>query len=226
MQRELTKKEKFLQGLSSALYAYRYILIGILAAITIFVITWFIVSEVQKKRLESSTVLAEIAQSKFDSWISEEDEENAQAMAEDLLSDIARIIDLYPRLYAAQRSLLIQGQYFYETEQWTQAAASFELIAERFPASYLAPSALINAAVAYEELADISSAMELYKRILDEYETRSYEIPHVLFSLGRLSEKSTEEEEALTYYNRIVDGYPGSSWTNLARDRIIYLNID
>ncbi|MAG14191.1 MAG: hypothetical protein CMN78_06305 [Spirochaetales bacterium] len=226
MQRELTNKEKFLQGLSSAVHRFRFVLLGILGAITVFVITWFIVAAVQENRLESSTVLAELAQDKFDAWFAEEDEELSKGLAEELFADIDRIIDLYPKLYAAQRAEFIRGRYFFEIEQWEAAAESFERMANTFPKSYLAPPALVNAAVAYEETDDFQRAKGMYNRVLSEYPERSSEIPHILFSLGRLSESADTKENALSFYNRIVDEFPTSGWTNLARDRIIYLNID
>jgi outer membrane protein assembly factor BamD (BamD/ComL family) len=44
-----------------------------------------------------------------------------------------------------------------------------------------------------------------------------------LFTQGRLNEELENHEVAADAYNRLVDEHPQSSWTNLARNRIIAL---
>ena len=226
MQRETSGSEKILQRLSSAIYNLRYILISVLGAIAIVAIVWAIVTGVTGKRTESSTVLVERAEQKFEAWIDEEDEEAAATIAEELQIELARVISEYPRLYAAQRAYHVLGSFLFRTENWLPAAESFLELADRFPKSYLAPVSIINAAIAYEEAGNLQKAVEAYLRVTNEYASKSPEVARVLFSLGRISEALGSPEEAIDYYNRLVDEYTSSSWTNLARDRIIYLNLD
>ena len=77
-----------------------------------------------------------------------------------------------------------------------------------------------------EEGGDYAKAIQTYVQIVELYNDVSPEIAHVFFSLGRLNETHGTKEAAIEYYNRIVDEYPSSGWTNLAQDRIIYLNLD
>ena len=227
MQREPSGSEKFLQKLSSSIYNLRYILIAVLGTLAVVVITWAIVSEVTANRTETSTILVEKAEEKFQNWIDEEDEELITRLADELLVDLDRILDDYPKRYAAQRALYLKGNFYFRTENWEQAAQAFLEITDRFASSYLAPVAAINAAVSYEEAENYQQAITVYLRIVEDFADTSPEIPRVLFSLGRLTETTGgTKEEALEFYNRLIDEHVSSSWTNLARDRIIYLNID
>ena len=47
--------------------------------------------------------------------------------------------------------------------------------------------------------------------------------PRAYFSLGRALETLGKPDEAVTAYNAGIDRFPDSNWTNLGRDRIIYL---
>ncbi len=226
MQREPSGSENFLQRLSATVYTLRYVLIGVLIALVVLIITWAIFIAIRSNRIESSTVLVEIAQDKLDAWVDAEDDENKTAIANDLQKALLTVIDTYPRLYAAQRAYQIQGSLFFRTNQWDLAAQSFLDLADAFPKSYLAPISIVNAAVSYEEAEKFGLALETYRRVLDEFASVSPEIPRVLFSLGRLSESVGTKQQALEYYTRLADEYASSSWTNLARDRIIYLNLD
>jgi tetratricopeptide (TPR) repeat protein len=226
MQQQPSGTATFLHRLTSIVHSLRYILLGVLGALVVLIITWAIVIEVRSNRTESATVLAERAQERLDEWIDEEDEEKKAIIAEELQGTLLSIIDTYPRLYATQRAYHIQGSFLFRSEQWEVAANSFLALAEQFPKSYLAPISIVNAAVSYEEAEQYVRALETYRRIIDEFAEVSPEIPRVLFSLGRLSETVGTTQQALEYYTRLVDEYSTSSWTNLARDRIIYLNLD
>jgi TolA-binding protein len=226
MQREPSGKEKVLQRLSATIHKLRYILIAVLGALAILVVTWIIVGEVRSNRIESSTVLVEMAEEKFESWIGEEDEETATKLAEEIIDELTRVVDDYPRLYAGQRALHLLGSFYFRSANWPLSADSFLKLADKFPDSYLAPISRINAAVAMEESGDYAKAIQTYVQVLDLYQDISPEIARVLFSLGRLNETQGTKEAALEYYNRIVDEHPSSGWTNLAQDRIIYLNLD
>ena len=222
---EVTTKERILRRLTAILHQNRIWLGGLVVALLAFVAIYSIAMEVQRKRIESATVLAERAQELFSTWSAEEEEESRKQMGEQLLEDLARIIEDYPRTYATQRAFFVRGSLYFRTEDWDLSAADFASVAERFPGSYLAPVALVNAGVAMEEKEAYMDAIAFYLRVLDEYPTRYPGIPAVLFDIGRLSETTGDLLNAQAYYERIVDEYPSSGWTSLARNRIIYLGI-
>jgi tetratricopeptide (TPR) repeat protein len=226
-QQKTSAKENFMQKLSTAIYNLRYILISILAVFVIVVITWAVIAKVTGDRIETSTILVEKAEELFNNWVDEEDEEAASNAAEDLIISLDRILEDYPKLYASQRALYIKGSFHFRSENWEQAGETFLDLANRFSDSYLAPIAGINAAASYEEAENFQEAISAYTMIIEDFIDVSPEIPRVFFALGRLAESAGDDnEKALEYYNQLVENYPSSSWTNLARDRIIYLKID
>ena len=221
---EPTTKQVFLNRLSEFLIHNRVWLLGLLISLAAFVGIYAIVTEVRKNRIESSTILVENVQELVSEWRGEEDEEIAGELAEQMFANIETIITDYPNLYAGLRALFLRGSLYYDLEEFELAAEDFAEVAERFSKSYLAPVALVNAAVAMEEDDSPQIALRYYNQVLEEYSDVYPGIAAVLFDLGRISEGLDNVEDAMLYYNQIVDEYTSSSWTNLARNRIIHLN--
>ena len=72
---------------------------------------------------------------------------------------------------------------------------------------------------------DRELALDILNRLVEQYDAESAEIPRALFSIGRINEGLDNIVDAAESYNRLIDDYPASSWTNLARDRIITLTV-
>jgi len=170
-------------------------------------------------------LLAEELEELFSQWQQLTDEDPAKAETETRILSLGdEIISKYPKKYAAQRAYLIKGDLFFEKGQWSPSKEAYLTLSEKFPKSYLAPVALMNASAALEELEEYEEAASLYKKVSDYSSDFHPDIPRALFSLGRISETLGNQEEALSAYNLCIDRFPSSSWTKLARDRIIYLN--
>ena len=223
--KELSPKEKFLQQISNFLQKNRIILLILLIVIVAFIIVFAIVSAVAENRTDRSTIIVERVQESFDQWNIETDEQVKSALEEEIVTELEYILDTYPRTYAGQRGLFILGNLHFAKEEWQPAVENYSLLAERFADSYLAPVSLINAAVAHEESGDIESAITVYEGIVEAYQETFPQTPYVLFTLGRLYETSNDLETARLKYNQIIDDFSASSWTNLARNRIISLNV-
>lgn len=223
--KELTPKEKFLHNITNFIQTNRIFLLVLLGVIIAFIIVFAIISEISKSTTEESTILVEQVQQSFDQWSTETEEVEKQAIEEEILSEIDFILDKYPKKYAGQRALFIRGNLYFAKEEWNGAAESYALLAERFSKSYLAPVALINSAVAHEESGNVDEAIVVYESVLSKYRDVSPQTPYVLFTLGRLYESLDDSETARERYNEIINDFSTSSWTNLARNRIISLNV-
>ena len=210
------------EALSEGLKRARIPLIVIVAVGIAFVIGYTIYSEVNTKRTEKATALAEAVQTDFSNWKSESNTQKKQQLAKTINTQIDNILKHYPRTYAAQRALFVRADLAYDDKNWKTAISSYEELASRFPNSYLAPLSLVNAAAAAEEAGNPKKAIELDKQVLN-FKGLVPEIPGTIFALGRLYEGQGNTKEADVYYNMLVNSYPSSGWTNLARDRIIFL---
>ena len=221
--KELTTKQKFLKRFSDFLQRFKTIAIIILSVIVAFIIGFAVVSEVNKSIEEKSTSMTEQIQKDFDSRTNSADEDRKDSLESSILEQVEAVLEKYPKKYAGQRALFIRGNLYFGREEWDSAHDDYILLAERFPGSYLAPVALINGAVAMEESDQPEKALEIYQSILETYRKNTPEIPRILFSVGRIQELLGAKEAALDTYNDLLDNFSSSSWTNLSRNRIIYL---
>lgn len=215
-------RHRIASALSTGLQRARTPLIIVLAVGVAFIIGYTIWSEVSSKRIQKATALAEKVQTEFSNWQSESNAKKKAEIEKQMTTNIDTILKVYPGTYAAQRALFIQADLAYHKKEWKKAESSYEQLANKFPQSYLAAISLANAAAAAENNGDPKKAIELDKRILT-YKGLAPEVPGTIFELGRLYEGQGDLKEAQTYYKKLVDSYPSSGWTNLARDRIIYL---
>lgn len=150
-------------------------------------------------------------------------EEDKSALKDELLSLTEAVKADYNGLYAHMRALRAEAELHAQAEEWTMASESYLAIADNFSESYIAGVALLNAATMQEEAGDPSNAVEILNRMVEEYKDVSADIPEALFNLGRLTEGLGDSAKAQEYYNRISEEYSSSSWTNLAKSRIIAL---
>jgi tetratricopeptide (TPR) repeat protein len=217
-------KPTVLDKLSNFLSRHRTTLIAFVIVIAVAVVALFVVLQITTNRTEQSLVLVEDLQSQYGEWLRLEPGERTSAF-ESLVSDITELADTYPRTYAAQRAIYIHARALSELERWAEASEQYLDLADRFPEVYLAPISLTQAAVATENANEPELALDILHRLLDEYDSESGEIPRALFSIGRINEGLDNIAEAAESYNRLIDDYPASSWTNLARDRIISLSV-
>jgi tetratricopeptide (TPR) repeat protein len=222
---ETPLRHRIAAALSAGLERARIPLIVIVAVGVLFIVGYTIYSQVHSKHVEKATTLAESIQTEYSNWQSASDTKKQAEIEKQINTQIDTILKDYPGTYAAQRALFVRADLAYEKKDWKNAESTYEQLATKYPDSYLAAVSLVNAAASAEENGDPKKAIELNKRVL-ELKGLVPEIPRAIFSLGRLYEGQGDFKQADTYYNKLVDSYPSSGWTNLARDRIIYLAAD
>jgi tetratricopeptide (TPR) repeat protein len=190
----------------------------LLIAVVVFAI---IDTNIQKKNDLYSDSIVEL-QDDYQDW-AVADEENKENLESAFLEKTGNFIDSEKGTIVADKALFLRGQFYLQKEEWTSAAEDFLTIAETSPDSYLASVSLYNGASAYENSGDKEKALELLTRISTDYRETSPILPEALFNMGRLNESVEKKEEAVEAYNDLVNSYPSSSWTNLAKTRIISL---
>lgn len=218
-------KPTFLDHLANFLTKYRVLLLGLLIGLTVLVAGYFVYSEVHKQARERSALMAERAQDLYQEWESLQEQTARKAKEQELREQIDRILDKYPRQYAAQRALYLKASLAYGNRMWQEAAESYETLARSFPKSYLAEISLAAAAVSHEQAGDVQAAIAACERFSARY-AESFARPHVLFALGRLYEQQEDFAAAVRTYNSLEEEFPFSDWTKAGRNRIIALKID
>ncbi|MCX7030267.1 MAG: tetratricopeptide repeat protein [Spirochaetes bacterium] len=211
-------------ALTGFIHRFRFALWGILGAALVFLVGYFGWSEITRRQSADATLRVEQAQEIYDSWLAETDTAKKEAIQKDLLERLDGLVKRPGRLYGSQRALLLRADLRFELAAWDEAAADYRELARRFPASYLAPIALFNAATCIEEKADREGAAALYKDIVTRWKGTSV-APRALFALGRLAEDAGTWDEAKSRYEQLDAEWPSSGWTQLAKNRLIALKV-
>lgn len=141
----------------------------------------------------------------------------------ELNGQITSALEDYAGTYAEQRGLWLLAALNYEAGSYDDARERYTQLADRFPDSYLVAPALASAAAAAEVAGDFAGAAQLLQRLADGEGAPSANQPQALFNLGRIAEQQGTPIVALNHYNRLIDEHPGSNWTNLGRNRILWL---
>jgi soluble lytic murein transglycosylase len=102
------------------------------------------------------------------------------------------------------------------------ARAAAAAIAERHPASRLAPVGLLEAAVLASRSGDEAGAQDLLARLLARYPDAP-EVPQALYLLGMTAEAREQFEAAAHAYRELTILAPASPWADGAADRLAAL---
>ena len=214
-------KEKLIAFLTR----FRTPILATVAGIVIVTVVLVIVMSVQASRAEAALLAVEDLQDEYEQWMQLEKDERSDAYS--LLADsAASLIEEYPRTYAAVRARILDARALSELELWEAASRRFLEAADASRGTYLEPVSLMGAAVAAENAGDADRALALHRRIAEDFAGESAEVPRAMFSIGRILEQRGDIAEAAEAYRRLVSSYPNSSWTNLARNRIISLTVE
>lgn len=211
-------------ALTQFLNRFRFAIWGLLGAVLVFLAGYVVWSEITRRQSAVATREVEQAEEIYDAWTAETDAAKKEALQTDLLARLDGLAARPGRLYGSQRALKLRADLRFELGAWDEAAADYREIARRFPASYLAPIALFDAATCLEEKGDREGAVGLYTELVTRWKGTSV-APRALFALGRLAEEAQSWDEARSRYEQLDAEWPSSAWTQLAKNRLIALKV-
>ncbi|MFO8041618.1 MAG: tetratricopeptide repeat protein [Alkalispirochaeta sp.] len=216
-----THSPAFTERLTSFLSRFRKVLIFGGIAVLVAIIAAVVVAQVMSARNDASIRAAEELQELWDDY--DADSEDASVAQEDVREAVSQLIDEYPRTYGALRARMILAELEWQLENWEAAQDAYMAVVDEHGRNHLTGPALFSAAAAAEEAGNLDRARELYGRVADGEGDPTTEVPHALFNLGRIAELQSDQALAIEYYNRLIDDHSSSNWTNLGRNRIIWL---
>ena len=122
------------------------------------------------------------------------------------------------------RANMLCAEITYQQKKFAESADFWKATAEKAKKSYLAPLAYFNVAACYEEIGKADEAAENYKLAADnnDFVMRT----HAMFNYGRLLEEKGDYAAAAAAYNELNDAFPGDTWADLAKSRLIALKKD
>ncbi len=212
------------QKIEQLVIRYRKQLLISVSVIVAVLVIFGIVTQVQSRRLQEYTVRVEQAEQLFRDYLSSDDDART-ALAEELETELDDIISSMSSKYPGLRALMIYGEYYYNLEDYGQSMDKFKQAADQFSSTYLAPVALMNAAVASERSGDSDQAISLYQRVVERYADSFHGVSRALLNIGRLYEGRNNIQAALEAYEQLTVDYSESEWAKLAQTRMIQIEV-
>ena len=215
---------QLIDRIADFIHRHRKVFWGTLAGILAVLVGVLVYVEFQKKNLEESTrriedVLKQVSQ------YQNAGEAEKEKLEKEIFKELDSILSTYPSYYAGVRALYVKADLLYERKEYKVAAELWETLAKKYPKSHLAPISLMRVSVCREELGDLDGALQALREADSQYGKSFPETPHIIFSMGRIFEAKGDYTEATNSYNRLIDEHPQSSWTKLARNRLIYFKV-
>jgi tetratricopeptide (TPR) repeat protein len=177
---------------------------------------------VDRKISASAARDLERLETSLEAWSSTSGPE-ADAKAEELLSDLDGVASKYRGRYAGQKALVLAGRVYGSRKDWASAEKKFLEAADLKKDSILSSFALQEAARSAEERQDLETAIKLWNRVVESSSGLTVGLPTRILSWVTLYEESKQYSEASARYEKLIASYPDNDWTKLARDRIILL---
>lgn len=143
------------------------------------------------------------------------------AAEEKFLTDVKSFAESNGKNGNTVRAYMMIAETYFKNADWQNSLDAW-VKAGDIAKSYLAGISYYNAAVCYEQLADVVNAEKYYLLALNN---EAFELkPHAMFSLARLYETQGKTEQAISEYKNIVNTYSDSNWADLATSRLIVID--
>ncbi|MBN1647541.1 MAG: tetratricopeptide repeat protein [Spirochaetales bacterium] len=222
MQKELTSKQKILNSLAGFFQKYRLIMLIVTVAIIFGIVAVGVIGEIDKSITRKSSEALYKLEGVYGDWQMKESAEMKTRLP-DVVNDCDALINKYGNTYSGEKAAFFKAEAYYQTEDYNAAADAYNKLFHMNKNGILAPSALFNVAVAYEQLGDNEKAVEYYEKLAGIFGKKSPLTPHALLNAGRLYADMNNIEKARASFTLVIEDYAGSNWTNLARTSIIQL---
>lgn len=218
---EVVEKKKPAEIVGSFILRFRKAFIVLVAALVVAVVAVIVIELATESHNNSvAGAMAEIDKAYAELQNPTGDKAEAQKQFDAVAS---KIDNSFKGTLAQQQALILQGSAKANDKNFADAEALFVKAYQSLKTSYLAPNALMDAAIAAESRNDVAKAKEYLTELATNFEKTSPLAIRAWFNVGRLQEKDQKWADAKTAYDAVVSKFSDSSWTKLARDRILYL---
>lgn len=123
------------------------------------------------------------------------------ASADELVASAG--LDSYP----GAKAMYLLAEAAFMDQDYQSAADYYTQIAEAQGSTYFGPLCMMNAAACYENLGDDSTALELYRSVIDTYGDYGIYAPKAMFSIGRIYDVQGETALAQAEFETLTGLY-------------------
>lgn len=217
-----TKEEKSASDVLSGFFAktQKFWIVFLILLVVVSVAIGILVTVKNNATQKGANFLDSAVSSYFKAKSTLDGDELAKA-EEKFLSDVKGFAETNGNNDNSVRANMMIAELYFEKADWKNSLDYWTKAGE-MAKSYLAGIAYYNAAVCYEQLADVVNAEKYYSLALtnEDFELK----PHAMFSLARVYETQGKTEQAISEYKNIVNTYSDSNWADLATSRLIVID--
>jgi len=140
------------------------------------------------------------------------------------IQNLLDIIEKYPQSGLASEALYFLGDiYHFKLKDYSKAIDEYQNLIQEFPQSRFVANAQFKIAECCRKLEKWQEAIKAYRKFIKDYSQYGYS-DYAQFYIGQCYEKLEDWKKAKDTYSSISTNYPESIWTDIARNRIKYLD--
>lgn len=220
---ETHSKVSVKENVAHFIQRFRIFLISFLVLVAVGIIVAAVYQGISSASSNAVTKVTEELETAYENLKSAKDDTEKLAFQK-IFDEVSQKIEKsYSGSFAQQRCDYYQGNLKFAAKDFGGAEIAFAKAAKDLNSSYLAPIALMNAAISAEENLNTPKTVSYLTDLVQNYAKTSALAYRAQFNLGRLAESQKQWAVAKDVYQKLLDSFGSSSWTKLARDRIIYL---
>lgn len=194
---------------------------GLIAILIVFVIVAVVGSSIKTKVAEKGLSQVDMVEYTFKKDADDISAEDFKARQETALAELETLASKGG--IVGVRANMLKAEILFEQKNYDASRSAWLKAADAKKSAYTAPLCYYNAAICSENLNDLEGAISGYEKAISS--KNFYLIDHAYFSLGRVNEAKGDLENAVEAYEKIEAIHSGSKWANLAKDRIIAINL-
>lgn len=216
------KKVSLSEKVGDFIQKYRFVFLTVLALLVVGFVAYGVIYNSASKK--TSKLLSKIEKIEFS--LLENTSELSESEVSSLLDDSLKAVEEYTKNsgIVGIRAELLKADICYKKSDYKNACDSYLKVASKTKGTYLCPISYFNAARSSEQLNDTTKAIEYYQMAANDKEFVN--INQALFSIGRIKESSLDYEGAYETYEKIVSKNESDTWSNLAKTRILTLELE
>jgi len=153
----------------------------------------------------------------------EKDSEDNKEKIQETVASLKQLVEESRFGFLAEMGNYILGNIFFDTKNYNEAIISLLKFSENSQSTTFVPLALQKAALAREENKDLDGALELYKKLEENY-LDSIIVDQIYYNLGRIYQQKKDTKEAKKYFDKVISLHAQSPLADQAKKRIFLLD--
>jgi len=224
MQKE--EKKTVSGALAGWIAKYRFILLGVVAAVVVIAVAIAVASTVKTNKmvkcfteLENLSYQLTVAQGKTDA-----DEDSIKAKEAETLTAAYTLAAANSKNAVGSRAYLYAAELEFKNAEYAKARDAYLIAASANEKAYTAPLCWYNAAICSEELGNVDAAIANIEKAVARKDFVT--APRAMFNAGRMEEQRGNYAAAKDWYTRVNDSFANDNWANLAKSRLISMDAE